>query len=110
MFVKTYGDKNEVWNGIAKQTRGRITKSGLKINKYGKVVFAAKSNNAIKSNSFLNLLPYMSKKNVSQRKMSSKRKSSKRKSSQRKMSSKRKSSQRKSSPSVRAGRASLYSP
>ena len=41
-----YGDRNSVWNGEAKQTRGGLTKEDLIMSKSGKIVSKKKSESA----------------------------------------------------------------
>ena len=41
-----YGDRNSVWNGQAKQTRGGLTKDDLIMSKSGKIVSKKKSESA----------------------------------------------------------------
>ena len=41
-----YGDRNSVWNGQAKQTRGGLTKDDLIKSKSGKIVSKKKSESA----------------------------------------------------------------
>ena len=41
-----YGDRNSVWNGTAKQTRGGLTKEDLLMSRSGKIVSKKKSESA----------------------------------------------------------------
>ena len=43
MFDRTYGTRLEVWEGRARYTRGKLEKSDLAKNKYGKIVSKKKS-------------------------------------------------------------------
>ena len=45
---KKYGNKLEVWKGLALQTSGGITKNGLKYNAKGDIVYKKASNAAKK--------------------------------------------------------------
>jgi len=51
MYHKTFGSRSEVFSGVAKMTRGRLTKDKLTRNRYGKVVSLAKSEQSKKNNS-----------------------------------------------------------
>ena len=50
------GTREDVWNGKAYQTTGGVPKSGLIINKSGKIVSKVKSVEELKNNKFETLL------------------------------------------------------
>ena len=51
MYQKTFGSRHEVFSGVAKMTRGRLTKDKLTRNRYGKIVSLAKSELSKKNSS-----------------------------------------------------------
>lgn len=53
--MKTTGTKDQVWFGEAKRTKGGLRKRDLKVNKRGKVVSRAQSENAKRSEGFRTL-------------------------------------------------------
>jgi hypothetical protein len=48
--IKKYGTCEEVWNGFAQQTNGKLTKDQLAIGRGGKIVTKSRQINAISSN------------------------------------------------------------
>ena len=46
MHVKATGTRRKVWNGTAHHTPGGLTKSDLKMNKWGRIVSRKKSAHA----------------------------------------------------------------
>lgn len=47
-FEQTTGSRAQVWHGTAKKTSGGLTKSGLMMNKHGRIVSRKKHNTAKK--------------------------------------------------------------
>ena len=48
-WERLYGTRSEVWEGIAKQTRGRLTKDKLVLSRNGRIVSKRKSEMAKKT-------------------------------------------------------------
>jgi hypothetical protein len=44
--LRTIGSRRKVWNGTAQKTPGGLTKSDLKMNKYGRIVSRKRSAHA----------------------------------------------------------------